>query len=331
MESGNQLIQYNSADGKAAIEVNLANETVWLSLNDLVKLFERDKSVISRHIGNVFKEGELDRTATVANYATVQREGDREITRDIEYFNLDVIISVGYRVKSQRGTNFRIWATNVLKSKLLDNVRKTNLHAGNVEDKYLQLINTIHIAANAASNDELNASEAKGILKILQEYAYALETLDKYDHQQLAISETSRQEVQKLSYQEAKRLIEEWQSVQKTGELFGREKDESFKSSLNSIYQTFNGVDVYPSIEEKAANLLYFIVKNHSFADGNKRIAAGLYVYFLDKNNALYKSDGSKKIGDNALVAITIMIAESRTEEKDVMVKLVVNLTNNDN
>ena len=330
MEPSNQLIQYNSADGKAAIEVNLANETVWLSLNDLVKLFERDKSVISRHIGNVFKEGELDRDATVANYATVQLEGGREISRVIEYFNLDVIISVGYRVKSQRGTSFRIWATNVLKSKLIENAKRTT-HGINIEDKYLQLINTIHIAANAAKGDEISGSEAKGILSILQEYAYALDTLDKYDHQQLAILETVAQEVQKLSYPEAKDLINEWQILQSTGDLFGREKDESFKSSINSIYQTIDGVDVYPGIEEKAANLLYFIVKNHSFVDGNKRIAAGLYVYFLDKNKALYKADGSKKIGDNALVAITIMIAESRTEEKDVMVKLVVNLTNNDN
>ena len=319
---------YKSSDFGGELSVRLDNETVWLNREQIAALFDRDVKTIGKHIGNVFKEGELKKNSVVAKFATTASDGK---TYKVENYNLDVIISVGYRVKSQRGTNFRIWATNILKRKLIDTVRRTSVSASNLESKFIQLIQTINIAANAANNDELNVSEAKGILKILQEYAYALETLDKYDHQQLIIKEVSRQEVQKLSYQEAIRLIKEWQSVQKTGELFGREKDGSFKSSLYSIYQTFNGVDVYPGIEEKAANLLYFIVKNHSFADGNKRIAAGLYVYFLDKNNALYKSDGSKKIGDNALVAITIMIAESRTEEKDVMVKLVVNLTNNDN
>ena len=330
METGKQLIQYNSADGMADIIVNLSNETVWLSLNDLVRLFDRDKSVISRHIGNVFKEGELKRDSTVANYATVQNEGGREISRTIEYFNLDVIISVGYRVKSKQGTNFRIWATNILKKQLIDSIKKTPSTL-NYEDKYLQLIKTITVATNTANNYELNASEATGILKILNEYAYALKTLDKYDHQQLTISETRHQDVKELNYQDAKKLIEEWQIIQNTGGLFGREKDQSFKSSLQSIYQTVGGEDVYPSIEEKAANLLYFIVKNHSFSDGNKRIAAGLFVYFLDMNNSLYKQDGSKIIGDNALVAITIMIAESKTEEKDIMVKLVVNLINTEN
>ena len=319
---------YKSSDKGDELSVRLDRDTVWLNREQLAALFDRDVKTIGKHIGNVFKEGELTKNSVVAKFATTASDGK---TYQVENYNLDVIISVGYRVKSQRGTNFRIWATNVLKRKLIDTVRRTSISAANSEDKFIQLIQTINIAANAASNEELNASEAKGILKILQEYAYALETLDKYDHQQLAIIETSRQEVQKLNYSEAKNLIKEWQRLENTGDLFGREKDESFQSSLNSIYQTINGIDVYPSVEEKAANLLYFIVKNHSFVDGNKRIAAGLYVYFLNKNNALYKADGSKKIGDNALVAITIMIAESRTEEKDVMVKLVVNLTNNDN
>jgi len=329
METDKQLIRYSS-DGKADIVVNLANETVWLSLNDLVELFDRDKSVISRHIRNVFKEGELERDSTVANFATVQIEGDREIKRDIEYFNLDVIISVGYRVKSQRGTNFRIWATRVLKKHVIEKARKVSDYK-NTEDKYRQLINTIQIAASAADLDDLSAEQAKGIIKILQEYAYALETLDKYDRKKLSISGVQSKEANELSYTEAKRLIKEWKSIQNTGHLFGREKDQSFKSSLYTIYQTVGGKAVYPGIEEKAANLLYFIVKNHSFVDGNKRIAAGLFVYFLDKNNALYKQDGSKIIGDNALVAITIMIAESKAEEKETMVKLVINLINRNN
>jgi prophage maintenance system killer protein len=330
MDKDSQLIKYVSKDGSANIEVSLVNETVWLSLNDMVDLFERDKSVISRHINNVYKEGELDKESTVANIATVQREGEREISRDIAYYNLDVIISIGYRVKSNRGTNFRIWATQVLKKHIINNAKKTS-DAVTIEEKYLRLIKTIQIAANAVNQDEINEGEAKGILKILQEYAYALETLDKYDHKKLTVSATPKQVLHKVDYEEAKKIINDWQIKEKIGELFGREKDDSFKGSLNSIYQTFEGKDVYPGIEEKAANLLYFIVKNHSFADGNKRIAAVLFVYFLDKNETLYKPDGSRIIGDNALVAITIMIAESNSEEKDTMVKLVVNLINSNN
>ena len=323
----NQIIKYQTPDGRASIEVSLREETVWLSLNHLVLLFERDKSVLSRHIRNVFKEGELGREATVANFATVQTEGDREVVRDIEYYNLDVIISVGYRVKSQRGTNFRIWATGVLRRHLLENARLNTLEKS-WEERYLYLMRTIDVAVSTASAIPLSASEATGILRVLQHYAYALETLDRYDHQRLAIETQEGAETQELTYPEAIELIREWRSIQGGSSLFGNEKDESFKSSLASIYQTFGGVDLYPSVEEKAANLLYFIVKNHSFSDGNKRIAAGLFVYFMDKNRVLFRPDGSKRIGDNALVAITIMVAESKPEEKDIMVKLVVNLIN---
>lgn len=330
MDAEKQLIHYASKDGSADIDVNLASETVWLSANDLVILFERDKSVISRHIANVFKEGELDRDATVAKFATVQQEGDRTVERDIEYFNLDVIISVGYRVKSTRGTNFRIWATNVLKKQLIEKARR-NTNSTNIEEKYNQLIKAVQIAANVADRDEITAPEAKGILQILQQYAYALETLDNYDRDQLPIPDTAAKAVNVLSYASAKSIIYEWQTIENSGSLFGKEKDNSFQSSLQSIYQTANGKDLYPGIEEKAANLLYFIVKNHSFVDGNKRIAAGLFAYFLEMNNSLYKADGSKIIGDNALVAITIMIAESKAEEKDTMVKLTVNLINSKN
>ena len=325
MESNKQIIKYNSVDGNTAIEVNLANETVWLSLNDLVKLFGRDKSVISRHIGNIYTEGELERGATVANYATVQKEGDRVINRHLEYFNLDVIISVGYRVKSKAGTQFRIWATQVLRKQIIDNANKASNNFS-VEDKYNQLIKTINIAASASKIEELSVSQAKGILNVLQQYAFALETLDKYDHQTLSIDISVEEETHHLTYNDAIKQIEIWRKYQKAGKLFGNEKDESFESSLSTIYQTFDGIELYPSIEEKAANLLYFIVKNHSFSDGNKRIAAGLFVYFLDLNNKLLNNKGQKIIGDNALVAITIMIAESKTEEKDMMVKLVVNL-----
>lgn len=318
---------YKASNNGDELSVRLDNDTVWLNREQLAALFGRDIKTIGKHINNVFKEGELNKNSVVAKYATTASDGK---TYQVEHYNLDVIISVGYRVKSKSGTNFRIWATTVLRDHLINSVKKASLPL-NTEDKYLQLIKTINIAANTAAFTELSASEATGILKVLQQYAYALETLDKYDHQQLLISNITIGEVKELRYEEGIELIKQWSEIQNTGELFGREKDASFKSSLRSIYQTFDGKDVYPSIEEKAANLLYFIVKNHSFTDGNKRIAAGLFAYFLDKNNALFKSDGSKIIEDNALVAITIMIAESKSEEKDTMVKLVVNLINSNN
>ena len=292
---------YKPVGNEKQIDVTFNNDSVWLTQNQISELFERDRTVISKHISNVFKEGELVEKVVCANFAHTTLHGaikDKTQETTVKCYNLDVIISVGYRVKSKQGTNFRIWATNILKKQLINSIKKAP-SALNYEDKYLQLIKTITVATNTANNYELNASEATGILKILNEYAYALKTLDKYDHQQLTISETRHQDVKELNYQDAKKLIEEWQIIQNTGELFGREKDQSFKSSLQSIYQTVGGEDVYPSIEEKAANLLYFIVKNHSFSDGNKRIAAGLFVYFLDMNNSLYKQDGSKIIGDN--------------------------------
>lgn len=318
------VIHYQTVDGKVTIDVNLHEETVWLSQKQIGQLFERDYKTISKHILNVFKEGELDRGAVVAKFATTADDGK---TYQVEYYNLDVIISVGYRVKSPRGTNFRIWATKVLRHHLIERAR-VNTSEVSWEQRYFYLMKTIDVAASASSGSDLAISEATGIIKVLQHYAYALETLDKYDHQQLIIEAPERSGVYALTYSEAIELINEWRTIQGGSSLFGNEKDESFKSSLENIYQTYDGVDLYPSLEEKAANLLYFIVKNHSFSDGNKRIAAGLFVYFLDKNHALFRPDYSKRVGDNALVAITIMIAESKPEEKDIMVKLVVNLIN---
>jgi prophage maintenance system killer protein len=328
MNENYQIIHYQTVDGKTAISVNMLEDTVWLSQKQIALLFERDYKTISKHILNVFGEGELDKSATVANFATVQKEGNREVIRDIEFYNLDVIISVGYRVKSQRGTNFRIWATNVLRQHLLENARRKAIEVPS-EVKYQHLLKIIDIAASSATAiKDLSTNEAVGIIKVLKYYSYALETLDKYDHQRLTIESDESVIVQKLDYKEAMQLIHEWRTLQGGSQLFGNEKDASFKSSLENIYQTFDGIDLYPSVEEKASNLLYFIVKNHSFSDGNKRIAAGLFVYFLDINQILFRADGSKRIGDNALVAITIMIAESKPEEKDIMVKLVVNLIN---
>lgn len=324
-----EIIIYSSKENGAQIEVMFNNETIWLSLNQIAELFDRDKSVISRHLKKIFESEELNRLSVVAKNATTASDGK---TYEVDYFNLDAIISVGYRVNSKQGTQFRQWATQRLKDYLVQGYAINEKRLQEAVGKFQDLNNAVKLAAKARNSVALTTGEAKGILGVIEQYAYALETLDKYDHQILTIdSEISETEIQKLSYEEAIYQIKVWRDFQNAGSLFGNEKDQSFKSSLDTIYQTFDSVDLYPSLEEKAANLLYFVVKNHSFSDGNKRIAAGLFIYFLDMNQKLYSDLGNKRIGDNALVAITIMIAESKSEEKDIMVKLVVNLINSNN
>lgn len=322
---------YKAEDGKTEIQVKLDQDTVWLNLMQLTELFQRDKSVISRHINNVFKERELNLEATVAKFATVQVEGDRTVERNIEFFNLDVIISVGYRIKSQRGTQFRMWANSVLKDFLIKGYSINEQRLRQQNEQFRELQESVKLLGNVLNYKELTGDESSGLLKIISDYAYALDILDQYDYQNLEIAETSGKETYQLSYEEAILQIRKVKDIYGNSELFGHEKDESFQSSIATIYQTFNGVDLYPSIEEKAANLLYFITKNHSFTDGNKRIAAFLFLYFLEKNGILFDRYGSKRIADNALVALTLMIAVSRTEEKETMTKVIVNLINKRN
>lgn len=334
LEEMSELVIYRSKDNQTQIEVSFEGETVWLSQEQIAAVFGTQRPAITKHLKNIFNSGELEEkvVSSILEHTTQHGalQGKTQRTK-IKYYNLDAILSVGYRVNSKQATQFRQWATQRLKDYLVEGYALNEKRLLEATDKFKDLKQAIQLAANAATFNELSASEATGILKVLQKYAYALETLDKYDHQQLLISNITIGDVKELRYEEGIQLIKQWSEIQNTGELFGREKDASFKSSLRSIYQTFDGKDVYPSIEEKAANLLYFIVKNHSFTDGNKRIAAGLFAYFLDKNKMLFRNDGSKIIEDNALVAITIMIAESRSEEKDIMVKLVVNLINSNN
>lgn len=329
MES--QIKIYQSEDGQTEINVQLDNETVWLSLNQMADLFERDKSVISRHISNLFKEKELVQESTVAKYATVQHEGDREVARNIDFYNLDVIISVGYRVKSQRGTQFRIWANRVLKDYLIQGYALNEKHLSSQNEQLQELHRSVKILEHALTSKTLTNDESIGLLKIISDYAYAFDILDQYDYQQLEIKNTSGKEIYRLTYEEAIKQIEIAKKVHGNSELFGREKDESFKSSIATVYQTFAGEDLYPSIEEKAANLLYFITKNHSFTDGNKRIAAFVFLFFLDRNGVLFNLDGNKRIADNTLVALTLMIAVSEPEEKNTMIKVIVNLINRSN
>ncbi|HBX53433.1 MAG: cytochrome C biogenesis protein CycH [Bacteroidetes bacterium RIFOXYA12_FULL_35_11] len=322
---------YTTKDGQTEIDVKLDNETVWLNLMQLTELFQRDKSVISRHITNLYNENELNRNSTVAKFATVQKEGCREIKRDVEYYNLDVIISVGYRVKSQRGTQFRIWANTILKDYLIKgySLDKKRLTKQTIQLKELQ--ETVKILGTVLNYKELSNDESTGLLKIISDYAHALDILDRYDYQTLEITNTTNKSLYRLSYTEAVKLIKKAKNVFGNSKLFGHEKDDSFKSSIAVIYQTFDNVDLYPSVEEKAANLLYFITKNHSFTDGNKRIAAFIFLYFLEKNELLFDQFGKKRIPDNALVALTLMIAVSKSEEKDIMIKVIVNLINRNN
>ncbi len=325
----NKILIYQSEDGQTQLDVRLENDTVWLSQSQMVELFQTTKQNVSLHVNNVFKEGELDQKSTVKDYLTVQKEGKRVISRKVKYYNLDVIISVGYRVKSKRGTAFRIWARNVIKDYL---VKGYAVNERIRREQIGELRQLVGILGRAIQNQPLMPSkDSQALFDVVTDYAYALDTLDNYDYERLVIEQTTQEERFHATYEQAISEIEGLKKKFGGSNLFGNEKDDSFKSSIGQIYQTFGGKELYPSVEEKAAMLLYLVTKNHSFSDGNKRIAATLFLWFLYNNGILYREDGSKRLADNTLVALTLMIAESKTEEKDVMVKVVVNLINQHN
>ena len=324
-----KIIIYQSEDGKTQLDVKLEGETVWLTQAQMVELFQTSKQNVSLHINNIYKEGELGKEATVKDYLTVQSEGARTIHRRVKYYNLDMIISVGYRVNTKRGIRFRQWANSILKQYLVkgyainENIRKQQI----AELRQLvQVVGRTLQQQPAKSTDESNA-----LFDVVVDYTYALDTLDDYDYQRLHIARITKEEPFHATYENAMHEIDLLRQKFGGSVLFGNEKDESFKSSIGQIYQTFGGAELYPSVEEKAAMLLYLVTKNHSFSDGNKRIAATLFLWFMNNNNILYRPDGTKRIADNTLVALTLMIAESKTEEKDIMVKVVVNLINQAN
>lgn len=326
MDNRGNIVIFQTKDGKTSIDVKLENETVWLTQAQMSDLFQKDRTVIGRHINNVYREGELERDITCAKFAHMGIDKDQQYETTV--YNLDVIISVGYRVKSQRGTQFRIWANKILKDYLIKGYAiNQQAKAEQLED----LKSTVRLLSNVIEHKQLTLDEANGLLRVITDYTYGLDTLDKYDYQQLEVTSTTVTKEFRATYDEAMNAIRLLQKKFGSSDLFGNEKDQSFKSSINTIYQTFGGEELYPSIEEKAAMLFYLVVKNHSFSDGNKRIAAFLFLWFLERNDILYKPDGSKLIGNNTLVALTLMIAESRTEEKDVMVKVVINLINKNN
>lgn len=327
MDKG-EIIIYQTSDGQTELDVRLEGDTVWLSQAQLAQLLQVRPQNITMHIRNVYKEGELERSATCKNFLQIQNEGGRLITRNIKFYNLDVIISVGYRVKSLRGTQFRIWANRVLKEYL---IKGYAINRNAKQEQLDELKRTISVMSNVLAAKSVTKDEAVGLLKVISDYAYGLDTLDRYDYQQLEIADTTPEEKFRATYDNAMQALQMLKEQFGASELFAREKDSSFRSTMGAIYQTFGGRDLYPSVEEKAANLLYLTVKNHSFSDGNKRIAAFLFLWFMEKNGILYREDGSRLIDNNTLVALTLMIAESRTEEKDVMTKVVVNLINKRN
>ena len=325
----NSVIEiYKTENGETEISVTLDHDTVWLSQKQMAELFSVEVNTINYHIKEIFKSDELQEVSVIRKIRITAEDGKKYLTN---LYNLDAIISVGYRVNSKRGVQFRIWANNVLKDYLIKgfSINEQRLTQETEQLKVLQ--QTVKILGSVLNFKVLSNSESTGLLKIISDYAYALDILDKYDYQNLEIIETSGKEIYQLTYNEAIHQIEIAKKVLANSDLFGKEKDESFKSSLATIYQTFESFDLYPSIEEKAANLLYFIIKNHSFVDGNKRIAAFLFLYFLEKNRILFDSYGQKRIADNALVALTLMIAISKPEEKNTMIKVIVSLINKNN
>lgn len=322
---------YKSEDGSTEIQVKLDHETVWLSQKQMAELFGKDSDTIGLHLKSIFKSGELDEFSTSEFSSVVQQEGNRKVNRKIKIYNLDAIISVGYRVNSKRGTQFRIWANKILKDYLIKGYSINEKRLLLQNEQLRQLQESVKLLGSVLNYKALSEEESVGLLKIISDYAYALDILDQYDYQNLEITETSGKETYQLTYDEAIEQIRKVKAVYGNSDLFGHEKDESFRSSVSTIYQTFNGIDLYPSVEEKAANLLYFVTKNHSFTDGNKRIAAFLFLYFMEKNGILFDQFGHKRIADNALVALTLMIAVSRPEEKEIMTKVVVNLINRKN
>lgn len=317
------IIIYKAKDNQIEVQVQFDGDTAWLSQGQLSELFQQTKQNISLHINNCFREGELDKDSVVKESLTTASDGKKYKTKK---YNLDVIISVGYRIKSNEGTQFRIWATRVLKEYLVKGYAINEKRLQQSQKQLAEFKRLAQLQAQVIEEYPLSNNETKGLIQVIANYATALELLDDYDHQRLQLPKEGSTTVVQIEYPEAKKAIEELGRQTQFKGLFGKEKDDSFKGSLENIYQTFDGVDLYKTTEEKAAHLLYFVVKNHSFTDGNKRIAAFIFVWFLERNHLLYRLNGEKIVADTTLVALTLMIAQSHPIDKDMMVKVVVNL-----
>jgi len=330
---GGDIVLYKAKDGRTSLDVRLDQDTVWLTQKQMAELFGKNTDTIGLHIRNTYQENELEEAPTTEECSVVQFEGKRHVSRMIRFYNLDVIISVGYRVKSQQGTQFRIWATQVLREHILQGYTLNEKRLKSEVSRLAELRNAFDVMGRILAEKSVSADEAQGLLKVITDYSLALRLLDQYDHQQLRMNGTTQTARFDLTYESATAAIARMQATMGdlAGGLFGREKDKGLASAIGAVYQTFGGHDVYPSLEEKAAHLLYFVVKNHAFVDGNKRIAAFLFIWYLDANGILYRADGGKRLADNALVALTLLIAESKPAEKDIICKVIVNLINREN
>ena len=320
-----EIVIYKSPQGEIQLDVRFEKDTLWLTHQQIGSLFQRDRSVVTRHLNNIFNSGELSRKSNV------QKMHIPNSDRPVKFYNLDVILSVGYRVNSKRGTQFRIWANKVLKEYLVKGYALNEKRLKEQNEKVKELEQSIEVFRRLADTQQLKQDEFTGILKVISDYTYALDVLDQYDNQKLKVSKVEKKEEFKISYKNSIALIKELKKKFGGSDLFGKEKDNSFKGTIGTLYQTFNKKELYPSIEEKAAMLLYLTIKNHSFIDGNKRIAAALFLMYLDKNRYLYRNNGEKRLADNALVALCLMIAESNPREMDTIVKVVINLINRNN
>lgn len=317
--SRGELVLYQAADGSVELKLRLEHETLWLSQRQMALLFDKDTDTIGLHLRNIYAEGELDEAATTEESSVVQTEGRRQVRRRVRLYNLDAVISVGYRVSSRRGTQFRIWATRVLRDHL---VKGYTANAARLRD----LNRAVRLVAETARWQALSGDEAQALLAVVGEYNRALALLDDYDHQRVAKPKTRAPATYVLDHEAALRVVGRLRERFGGSALFGVEKDQGLASALGAVMQTFGGEDLYPGLEEKAAQLLYLLVKNHAFVDGNKRIAAALFLWFLERNGALHRADGTPRISDGALVALTLMIAASRPQEKEVLVRIVMHL-----
>ncbi len=314
-----EVVLYQAPDGSVELQVRLEKESIWLNQRQMAVLFDRDTDTIGLHLRNIFNDGELDEVATTEESSVVQMEGDRRVRRSVRFYNLDAIISVGYRINSKRGTQFRIWATRVLRDHILKGytVNETRLR---------DLNQAVRLISGIVERRDLSGDEATALLRVVGEYSRALELLDDYDHQRVRAPQTSGATAYMMDHDEAMHVVGQLRQRFGGSDIFGVEKDAGLKSALGAVMQTADGRDVYPSLEEKAAHLLYFLVKNHAFIDGNKRIAAALFLWFLERNGVLYSTGGAQLISDAALVATTLMISESHPREKDVLVRIVTHL-----
>jgi prophage maintenance system killer protein len=325
----NEILLYRGDDGRMNLEVSLREESVWLSQQQMAQLFDRDRTVVARHLHNIFATKELDPKSNV------QKMHIAGADKPVQFYNLDVIISVGYRVNSKRGTQFRIWATRILREHLLKGFTINQKRLTEEAQRFEELQEAIGVLARVIDGRQLAAAQASGLLRVIADYSRAMAILDDYDHDRVGISNTSGKGHFVLTCANARKAIVSLRrqlatSGQPTG-LFGIERQGALAAILGNLYQTFDGRELYPTVEEKAAHLLYFLVKDHPFTDGNKRIGAFLFVWFMEANGTLYGNGGVKRIADNALVALTLLVAESRPREKDIIVKVIVNLINKDN